>query len=411
MTDDRITIDPEFLPPTREGGGRRTAWMAAGAAVVAAIAFGWLLGSPGTNEPSDVAATESTTTTVAQTTTTTVATTTTLPPTEPLGTTPVPLSDLVPGFTDTILLLTTPVDEFNVARWPSAQTAPEVAVEIDRDDSHFTGGWPIGLDASGSWFAQILGDGVLTVHPVPHDGRAQPPREAVGLRVGSAAWHNTKPGQLAWLTCARSSPGPAIVTTLDLTDPNSEPVRLSSIPEVCASDWDEGVFLEGWDDEILVVALPWDGRAEPILIDVDEGGIFIGPDKPVLIESVDGRYYQPVPGTAESELIVDTAWSPDGSLVAVNITPEFDRTASLVRIVDTATGAVVNERDGGGSGVISMTWSTDSRFLLYTTLRSSFKPGLPGPLVIHDVAADEVAMVTMTQYVDEIRTRAASNPG
>jgi hypothetical protein len=409
MKDDRITIDPEFLPPSREGGGRRTAWLASGAAVVAAIAFGWLLGSPGTTEPSDVAATDSTTTTVPSTTSTTVAPTTTVPTAEPLGETALPLSELVLGFTDTILLLTTPVDEFTVTKWPASQTTPEVALAIERDDAHLTAGWPIGLDVSGSWFAQILGDGVLTVHPIPNAEAAQPPREAVGLRAGSAVWHSTEPGQLAWLTCSRSTPGPAILTTLDLTDPASEPVTISSLAEVCASDWDDGVFLESWDDETLVVGLPWDGRSEPILIDFDSGEVLSESSESVLAESVDGRYYRAVAGVTEDELVVDTAWSPDGRLVAVNITPEFDRTASLVRIVDSTTGVVVSERDGQGSGVISMTWSSDGRFLLYTTLRSAFKPGLPGPLVIHDVANDTVARITLTQYVDQIRTAAAAN--
>jgi hypothetical protein len=200
-------------------------------------------------------------------------------------------------------------------------------------------------------------------------------------------------------------PGSAALATLDLTDPTSEPATLTSIPEVCASDWDEGVFLESWSDQALVISQPWNGSSEPILIDVDGGAILSESDDPSLVESSYGRYYRPVPGVAPDELIVSTAWSPDGTMVAANITPEFDRTASLVRIVDTATGTVISERDGNGSGVISMTWSTDSRFLLYTTLRSTFKPRLPGPLVIHDVTSDVVATVTMTQHVDQIRTQ------
>jgi hypothetical protein len=405
MADDRITIDPEFLPHSRKGGGRPTAWFATGAAVVAAIAFGWLLGSPGSREPADVAAADSTTTTVTTTTSTTVVTTTTLPAPDPLGVSPVPLSDLVPGFTDTILLLTTPVDEFNIARWSASQMTPDVALVIDRDDAHLTGGWPIGLDASGAWFAQILGDGVLTVHALPSRSEPPPPREAIGLRAGSAVWHNTEPGQLAWLTCARSTPGPATVMTLDLTNPAAEPVPLSSIPQVCASDWDEGVFLESWSDQALILSQPWDGRSEPILLDVDGGGILSEPDEPVLIESSYGRYYPPAPGVAEDELVVATARSPDGKLAAVNITPEIDRTASLVRVVDVATGGVVGEWDGQGSGVISMTWSTDSKFLIYSTLRSSFKPGLPGPLIIHHVETGATTAITLSNYVDEIRTQ------
>jgi hypothetical protein len=411
MADDRITIDPEFLPPSREGGGRRTAWLAASAAVVAAIAFGWLLGSPGTTEPSDVAATDSTTTTVTSTTSTTVAPTTTIPVAEPLGETALPLSELVLGFTDTILLLTTPRDQFNVARWPASESTTEVALTIERDESHLTGGWPIGLDASGSWFAQVLDDGVLTVHPVRDGPETQPTREAVGLRAGSAVWHETEPGQLAWLTCSRSVPGPTTLTTLDLTDAASEPVVVTSLPQDCASSWSDGVFLESWNDAGLVVDLLWDERSDPIVIAADGGEILAEPDDPILVEGVDGRFYRPVPGVAETELVVDTAWSPDGRLVAVNITPNIDSPNSLVRIVDSTTGIVVSERDGQGSGVISMTWSSDGRFLLYTTLRSAFEPGLPGPLVIHDVTSDAVATITLSQNVDEIRTDASSGPG
>ena len=411
MADDRITIDPEFLPPSREGGGRRTAWLAASAAVVAAIAFGWLLGSPGTTEPSDLAATDSTTTTVPSTTSTTVAQTTTIPVAEPLGETVLPLSELVLGFTDTILLLTTPGDQFNVARWPASEATTEVALTIERDESHLTGGWPIGLDASGSWFAQVLDDGVLTVHPVRDGGDTQPTREAVGLRAGSAVWHETEPGQLAWLTCSRSVPGPTTLTTLDLTDAASEPVTVTSLPQDCASSWSDKVFLESWNDLGLVVDLLWDEPSGPIVIAADGGEILTEPNDPILVEDVDGRYYRPVPGVAETELVVDTAWSPDGRLVAVNITPNIDSPNSLVRIVDSTTGIVVSERDGQGSGVISMTWSSDGRFLLYTTLRSAFRPGRPGPLVIHDVTRDAVTTIALSQYVGEIRTDASSGPG
>lgn len=410
MADDRITIDPDFLPPSREGGGRRTALFAAGAAVVAAVAFGWLLGSPGTTEPSEVAATPSTTTTVATTTSTTVAPTTTIPVAEPLGATALPLSELVLGFSDTIVLLTTPGDQFNVARWPASEATTETVMAIERDESHLTGGWPIGLDASGSWFAQVLDDGVLTVHPVRDGGETQPTREAVGLRAGSAVWHESEPGKLAWLTCSRSVPGPTTLTTLDLTDAASEPVTVTSLPQNCASSWSDGVFLEDWNDAGLVVNLLWDERSDPIVIGTDGVEIVAEPDDPILVEGVDGRHYRPVPGVAETELVVDTAWSPNGRLVAVNITPNIDSPNSLVRIVDSTTGIVVSERDGQGSGVISMTWSSDGRFLLYTTLRSAFKPGLPGPLVIHDVTTDATTAITLSSYVDEIKTHGTGPP-
>jgi WD40 repeat protein len=213
------------------------------------------------------------------------------------------------------------------------------------------------------------------------------------------------------MTCARSVPGTTTLTTLDLTDAASEAVIVRSLPQGCASSWADGVFLESWNDDALVVDLLWDERFEPTLIGADGTEILAESDDPILVEGVDGRYYRPVPGVANTELVVDTAWSPDGSLVAVNITPNIDSPDSLVRIMDAATGVVIHERDGQGSGVISMTWSTDSRFLLYSTLRSAFRPGLPGSLVIHDVTTDVTTTFALSQYVDEIRTEASSGPG
>ena len=57
----------------------------------------------------------------------------------------VPLSEAVPGFTDTIVMLTTPIDGFRVVRWRPSQPMAELVLPLDRDD-----GWPVGLDASGT---------------------------------------------------------------------------------------------------------------------------------------------------------------------------------------------------------------------------------------------------------------------
>ena len=166
-----------------------------------------------------------------------------------------------------------------------------------------------------------------------------------------------------------------------------------------------------WNDAGLVVDLLWDEGSDPIVIAADGGEALAERDDPILVEGVDGRYNRPVPGVAETELVVDTAWSPDGRLVAVNITPNVDSPSSLIRIVDAATGAIIHENDRQRSGVISMTWSTDSRFLLYSTFRSAFRPDLPGPLVIRDVTADVTTTIALSQYVDEIRTNASAGSG
>ena len=405
MADDRITIDPEFLPPSREGSGRRTAWLAAGAAVVAAIAFGWLLGSPGTTEPSNVAATESTTTTVgAPTTTTTVAATTTIPPIPPLAAAGVPLSRVVPGFTDTIVMLTTPPESFNVVRWNASEPTTDVVLSIERDPFGEGGGWPIGLDASGSWFARVLEDGVLIVHPVPDGGQDALVHEAIGLRVGSAAWHDTDPGRLAWLTCSRSLPGPSILTTLDLLDRAAEPVPVRSFEQECEYGWGDGVFLQSWSEDGLAVDVLWDQPSSPISSHVDGTLIPTERGDSTPLEQLDAVSRRPVPGLNDTELLVDASWSPDGAFVAANITPDIDSPNSVIRIVDVATGAVLAETDGQGSGVISMTWSTDSRFLVYTTLHSTHEHTGPGSLVIHDITTDVRTALPLSEFVDEIRT-------
>jgi len=405
MADDRITIDPEFLPPSNEGSGRRTAWLAASAAVVAAIAFGWLLGSPGPTDSGDVAATDLTSTTVTTTTTsTTVPTTTTVPPAPRLADAGAPLSQLVLGFTDTIVMLTTPPEGFDVVRWKPSEPTTETVLSIERDPFGQGGGWPVGLDASGSWFAQVFGDGVLSVHPVPDDREETPTHEAVGIRVGSAAWHDTEPGQLAWLGCSRSSPGPTVLTTLDLHDGAAEPVSLRSFEQECAYGWGDGVFLQGWGEEGLAVDVLQDQPSSPISSHVDGTLIPVKPGDSTLDEGLDDVLPRPVPGLTDTELLVDASWSPDGTLVAVNITPDIDSPNSVVRIVDSATGAVLTETDWQGSGVISMTWSTDGRFLLYTTLHSTHEHTGPGSLVIHDITTDVITTVPLNKFVDEIRT-------
>jgi hypothetical protein len=412
MADDRITIDPEFLPPSREGGGRRTAWFAAGAAVVAAIAFGWLLGSPGPTESSDVAATDLTSTTVTTTTTsTTVATTTTVPPAPRLADAGAPLSQLVPGFTDTIVMLTTPSETFDVTRWNASEPTTNVVLSIDRDPFGPGGGWPIGLDASGSWFARVLEDGVLAVHSIPDTGEEIPTHEAVGLRVGSAVWHDTIPGQLAWLTCSRSSPGPTVLTTLDLHDGAAEPVPLRSFEQECAYGRGNGVFLQSWSEDGLAVDVLWDQPPSPISSHVDGTLIPAKPGDLTPVEGLDDTPPRPVPGLTDTELLVDASWSPDGTLIAVNITPDIDSPNSVVRIVDSTTGAVLTETDWQGSGVISMTWSTDGRFLLYPILHSTHEHTGPGSLVIHDPTTDVTTTIPLNEFVDEIRTNIGDEPG
>ena len=371
MTQDKITIDPEFLPPPKEGPGGRTAALAVGGLAVVALAFGWLLSSPDPNGSSADAATDSfVAPETVETTSTTAPTSVALA--SPLAKTSVPLTQLVPGFTDTVVLLTTPPGSFDIVRWEAAASATEVALSIERDAAG-AGSWPIGLDASGSWFARVLSDGVLVAYPVPDSPDEKPDRQPIGLRVRSATWHETEPGQLAWLACSRSSPGPAVPTTLDLDDRSAEPITLHPFERGCVTGRRGGVWLGRWTIEGVTVNAFGQRPDTPVSFSVGAS---------TLAERPFARYPQSVPGVADSRQIVNASWSSDGTLVAANITPDPDSPASVVRIADTETGAVVFEAEGQNSGVIPMAWSTNDRFLLYTRIHSTLEYPMSGLLVI-----------------------------
>ena len=97
MAENNITIDPEFLPPPRGGRGPSKAVLAAAGVAIAAMAFGWLLGVPDPTAPNTAAPRPESDFVIEETTSTT---TTTLPSAAPLAEAGVPLSRLVPGFTD-----------------------------------------------------------------------------------------------------------------------------------------------------------------------------------------------------------------------------------------------------------------------------------------------------------------------
>jgi dipeptidyl aminopeptidase/acylaminoacyl peptidase len=169
--------------------------------------------------------------------------------------------------------------------------------------------------------------------------------------------------------------------------------------------------LQSWSEDGLAVDVLWDQPPSPISSHVDGTLIPAKPGDLTLVEGLDDTPPRPVPGLTDTELLVDASWSPDGTLIAVNITPDIDSPNSVVRIVDSTTGAVLTETDWQGSGVISMTWSTDGRFLLYTILHSTHEHTGPGSLVIHDPTTDVTTTIPLNEFVDEIRTNIGDEPG
>lgn len=395
MTENKITIDPEFLPPQRGGRGPGKAALTVAGIAIGAMAFGWMLASPNAVEPDTATAFDEPFTSIPPDTTTT---TSTIPSVDALADADVPLAQLVPGFTDTVVFLTTPPGSFEIARWDPSESTTQTTLSIERDAAG-VGSWPTGLDASGSWFARVLKDGILVAYPVPDSVDDAQQRQPVGLRVRSATWHETEPGHLAWLSCSRSSPGPAIPTTLDLNDRDAEPVTLRSFDRGCVTGRRGGVWLDSWSDEGVAVNAFENRPTEPVT--------FIAGTS-TLTERPYRRLRQPVPGIADERLIVNATSSSNGAFVAANVRPNPDDPNSVVRVTNTATGAVVFEAEGQNSGVVPMAWSTDDRFLVYSRIHSSPEHPGSGLLVIYDSISDRATTIRLSEFVDEIRTDAGS---
>jgi WD40 repeat protein len=82
---------------------------------------------------------------------------------------------------------------------------------------------------------------------------------------------------------------------------------------------------------------------------------------------LDGRVYVASPGDLPTVLarlpaVGPLAWSPDGSMIAVE---GFDGFASTITVVDATSGSEVFEVDAGSSYVTGAAWSPSGASLLY----------------------------------------------
>jgi len=415
MADDQVWIDPEFAPPPpRKGPGRWFQFVGIAAVAVAAFAYGWLLRSPSPteSEPAGEAFTSSTALTDE-----TVAMSTT---TRPSAATSVPIEGLavrpeegLPGFTDSITMAVWSDTGTDVMRWRPSETATETMMSFS-DDQHDSFA---GLDASGNWVAIEDETGVLSVRSLlgtASQGTATDVdeplewptafQEAIAVRVITMAWHDTEPGQLAWLTCW-GAPGEAgMLFTLDVTDGGAEPVPVRAIERVCGEDtgvwlggWGWAVGLDGWGDWGFALERWEEDQSEYVLLDVDgvegasvltdsvdvvvagPGGTIVTKDLPERgvsssLISVDGRRRGSVPGLADDEWAAGGVWSPTGSLLALSVQhPVAD--GPVIRIVDVATGVEITEITEPEREIWPMAWSGDGRFLFYESSASGVYEG------------------------------------
>jgi hypothetical protein len=413
MPDDQVTIDPEFQPPLPDDGQRR--WLrliGIAGLVVGAFIFGWLLRSPSPTEPdpTEVAAPSTTVLTgeTRETSTTTLsATTSTAPAVVGL---PVPLGEAVPGLTDSITIWATAGQCYQILRWRPSQPTAEPLLLVEDDEPH---AFPE-LDVSGDWWVLLDSDGTLSVER-PTGG------ETVAVRVGSAAWHDSEPGLLAWLTCPRVSTGSSTLYTFDALDVASEPVAIRAFDWACEAnsgvwlrDWGRWGFLIGMDDGAvdppIDVLLGLDGdeiarsdqsqRVSFIVGNPDGTTTWIDEtDNGWFVLSADGQRRSPLPDLGDGERVEDARWSPDGTLLALGSGRSLF--GPLGRIVEVATGEVIAEHAASGQDIGATAWTTDSRFFLHM---------LGNDLVFLDTVTIASVAVPLPGLVFEIRPHDPAPP-
>lgn len=394
MPEDQVMIDPEFRPsPPADDQARRLRAAGVAGVVVAAFALGWFLRSPAPTESQPVeeyvASNAASTTGAAETaaaSTTTQPTTTTTPsePAETIGL-DVSLAEAIPGFSDIIILEHWTDTGVELLRWQTSSPAPETI-------AHRGGLTLVDIDVSATWYAVQDENGALSAHRlagVDPELAWFPSLQAVGVRVASAAWHDTEPGQLAWLTCSRAPGGPGTLFRLDVTDVSAEPIAVRPIDRACAGE-EGGVGLAGWGDWGFALSR-WGGVDSTwVLLDADGVEIasigdgsanesrFVagGPDGTIWYDhpqgsgpssfllSLDGRSRNPVPGLNEGEWTEAALWSPDGTRLALApLASRFDETT--IRIVDATTGTTTAEFGEPLWAFWPRAWSSDSRFLVF----------------------------------------------
>ena len=377
------------------------------------------------------------------------------PPSE-LAVLEVPLSEAIPGFTDTIVMsaYSTDAADVDVMRWRSSESMPELLLSLEGTEGL------VGLDASARW-ASLVSDAVLAVQAVPTVPAESFRREIVGLDVQNAdmlqaVWHDTEPGWLAWLECPNSLDGPATLVTLNVSDPAAEPIRLRTFDQGCAGNpWgqDESdaakpfVTLDRWANAGLWVTkwaedaegdVTWGfdaSTASSVLVDADgteiatvsgarmmatsPGGTSIwGAEwgEPCFVLSPDGQQRSAVPGVADGEFLHDAYWSPDGTRLALFVEGNggINPGEEVLRVVDVASDEIVAElgrnvfvsnpqRRSPSEGIGPFAWSTDNRFLLYSPYEGW--DVAPGKLVFYDIATNTTTMVPTADDLKEIRVQ------
>ena len=370
----------------------------------------------------------------------------------------VPLSEAVPGFSDTIVW--TAVSESSddifqtVFRLRPSESIAELLLPSEDelalgDELPWRGD---DLDASANWVADVSPfDRRVTVDSVPTVPGEPSRRAFVGNATqGAAVWHDTEPGHLAWLECPNSSldslDGPTTLVTLDVSDPSADPIRLRLFDQGCRTGcWgaDEpcvtlarwgstGVwptmYPEGWEakwhDDTEVQNTEGQDAIESVLVDADGTEIAtvstaqmiaMRPDGttvwqsdnwqgPHFVLSPDGQQRSTLPGLYDGEPLGGAWWSPNGTRLTMWL-------STGLRTVDPVSGEIITEIPAPATGFgldawgASVAWSTDSRFLVYESFEGEVISPETGALMIHDTATNTTTKIPHSGDVADIRLR------
>lgn len=426
MTDDKVKIDPEFRRSGHRGGevGRGPRWIALAVIAVAVSGLSWVLRSPEGSPPEGTLSARA-----PNLGGPTTAASPALVDRVPAG---VPLGEAVPGFVDTITALTRGTGGVGVLRWLPSESAPATMLAL----GDAGGGRNRSVDASGRWFLEIRGTSTLDIF-ILNDGNARsheprrPSGAAAGAETWSAAWHDTRPGRLAWLVCPRDAPPSSTeLRTADLGDLRAEPSALTLTDLRCE---DRGVWLVRWGEWGLLLHATEPSGIVQVLLDSEgrqlaktrpgpDGEWFVGVGPENTTVWTQGRRRsgsssflltggeparRPVPGLAHGERLEGALASPDGSLLA--LVPDLAVGAgSAVRVVEVDTGNVVADIEESTSRVNRVVWSTDSRFLVYERRPgvATNRPGAPQhvQLVVYDTETAAAVALPLSGYAAALRS-------
>jgi hypothetical protein len=125
---------------------------------------------------------------------------------------------------------------------------------------------------------------------------------------------------------------------------------------------------------------------------------------PHFVLSPDGQQRSTLPGLADGEHPRGSWWSPDGTRLAMWL-------STGLRTVDSESGEVITEIPAPATGFgldaygASLTWSTDSRFLVFESFGGEGISPETGVLMIHDTATNTTTKIPHSGDVGDIRVR------